>query len=94
MKKLEDLILPDSIQWIDRYDWAPVILKTERTLGGTPVIWSQPLSGGRFVTLMAEEEVTWLDQEDRGGNSGYGRPGRGIVHPDLGIRLLLCHVPA
>ena len=62
MKKLGDLILPDSIQWIDRFDWSPVAMETARTLGGTPVVWSQPLSGGQPITLEATEDVTWLDQ--------------------------------
>ena len=61
MKKLGDLILPDSLQWTDRWDWSPVAMETARTLGGTPVVWSQPLSGGRPVTLEAQEDVTWLD---------------------------------
>ena len=62
MKKLGDLILPESLQWTDRHDWSPVAQETARTLGGTPVIWTQPLSGGRPVTLEATEDVTWLDQ--------------------------------
>ena len=61
MKKIGDLILPDSIQWTDRWDWSPVAMETARTLGGTPVIWSQPLFGGQPVTLEAQEDVTWLD---------------------------------
>ncbi|MBF0422627.1 MAG: hypothetical protein HQL73_06515 [Magnetococcales bacterium] len=62
MKKLGSLILPESLQWADRYDWAPVVMETERSLTGTPVIWSQALSGGRPVTLVAEKSVTWLEQ--------------------------------
>lgn len=60
MKQLGDLILPDSIQWIDRWEWSPVVQETARTLGGTAVFWSQPLSGGRPITLEAEEPVAWL----------------------------------
>lgn len=61
MKKLGDLILPESTQWIDRYEWSPVAMETGRTLVGTSVVWSQALSGGRPVTLVAEDGVTWYD---------------------------------
>ena len=63
MKRLGDLILPDSLQWSDRWEWSPVAQETSRTLGGTVVTWSQTLSGGQPVTLEAEDGVTWLSQE-------------------------------
>ncbi|MBF0171738.1 MAG: hypothetical protein HQK87_11760 [Nitrospinae bacterium] len=62
MKKLGDLILPDSLQWTDRWEWSPVAMETTRTLGGAPVVWSQPLAKGRPITLEAADEVTWLDR--------------------------------
>ena len=60
MKQIGDLILPNSIQWTDRWEWSPVVQETARTLGGTAVFWSQPLSGGRPITLEAEDGTTWL----------------------------------
>ena len=63
MKCLGDLILPNAIQWTDRWEWSPVAQETARTLGGTAVFWSQPLSGGRPITLDAEESVTWLSAQ-------------------------------
>ena len=60
MKQLGDLMLPNSIQWTDRWEWSPVAQETARTLGGTAVFWSQPLSGGRPITLVAEDGTTWL----------------------------------
>ncbi|ABK43850.1 putative transmembrane protein [Magnetococcus marinus MC-1] len=62
MKQLGDLTLPESIQWTDRRAWSPVAMETARTLGGTPVLWSQPLIKGRPITLEAADGVTWLDQ--------------------------------
>ncbi|MEO5349733.1 MAG: hypothetical protein H7836_08815 [Magnetococcus sp. YQC-3] len=41
---------------------SPVAQETARTLGGTAVFWSQPLSGGRPVTLGAQDAVTWLNR--------------------------------
>jgi hypothetical protein len=63
MKKIGDLILPEETQWIDQYEWSPVHMEKAQTLGGTPIIWSQPLSGGQPITLEIQDGVTWLDQD-------------------------------
>ncbi|MBF0309806.1 MAG: hypothetical protein HQL56_09785 [Magnetococcales bacterium] len=63
MKSLSDLILPDSLQWTDQYDWSPVAQEVGRTLGGTLVTWSQGLQKGRPITLEAEDNTTWLTIE-------------------------------
>ena len=60
MKRLGDLFLPDSIQWKNRYEWAPVAQETARTLGGGHVVWNSPLAGGRPIDLEAEGDATWL----------------------------------
>ncbi|MBF0341514.1 MAG: hypothetical protein HQL95_11220 [Magnetococcales bacterium] len=60
MKRLGDLILPDSLQWPNRYAWAPVSQETARTLGGANVVWHSPLIGGRPIDLEAADDVTWL----------------------------------
>ena len=63
MKKLGDLLLPDSLQWSDRYSQPPLTQKVVQTLAGTPVISVYPRMSGWSITLLAEEEVTWLDQQ-------------------------------
>ncbi|MBF0108769.1 MAG: hypothetical protein HQL76_06300 [Magnetococcales bacterium] len=60
MKRLGDLFLPDSIQWKNQYDWAPVAQETGRTLGGSQVVWNVSLVGGRPIDLEASGDVTWL----------------------------------
>ncbi|MBF0126638.1 MAG: hypothetical protein HQM02_05440 [Magnetococcales bacterium] len=60
MKQLGGLILPDSLQWKNRYDWAPVAQETARTLGGGNVVWHSGLTGGRPIDLEAEGDVTWF----------------------------------
>ena len=62
MKRLDGLILPQSIQWTDQWEWSPVAQETARTLGGTGIVWSQPLQGGRPITLEAQDTVTWLSR--------------------------------
>lgn len=61
MKRLDGLLLPQSIQWTDQWEWSPVAQETARTLGGTGVVWAQGLKGGRPITLEAQETVTWLN---------------------------------
>ena len=36
--------------------------ETARTLGGTGIVWTQQLSGGRPITLEAQDTVTWLNR--------------------------------
>ncbi|MBF0631105.1 MAG: hypothetical protein HQL89_08995 [Magnetococcales bacterium] len=63
MKRLGDLDLPDSMEWKNRYDWAPVAQETGRTLGGNLLVWHAQLTGGRPIDLAAEGEVSWLSIE-------------------------------
>ena len=60
MKSLGGLVLPDSLQWTDRWDWTPAAQEVGRTLGGSLVVWSQTLEGGQPITLEAQDDVTWL----------------------------------
>ncbi len=60
MKQLDSILLPDSLQWKNRYDWSPVAQETARTLGGGHIVWNTPLVGGRPIDLAAEDDVTWL----------------------------------
>jgi hypothetical protein len=64
MKQLGDLVLPDSLQWTDQWQWSPVGQETARTLGGTSVSWSQSLTGGQPITLEATDDCTWLTLDD------------------------------
>ncbi|MEO5352698.1 MAG: substrate-binding domain-containing protein [Magnetococcus sp. XQGC-1] len=62
MKKLGDLILPESLSWPDRYTHSWVTQTVVQTLAGTPVVFAAPRPNGWPLTLAAEEDVTWLDQ--------------------------------
>lgn len=66
-RSLGALALPDgdqqgSIDWVDRYEPASVAQSAVRTLGGSPVVFSQALTRGRPITLEAVERVCWLTQ--------------------------------
>jgi hypothetical protein len=60
MKKLGDMLLPDGLQWTDRHDWSPVAQEVARTISGAQVVFCAAITGGRPVTLAAEEGVAWL----------------------------------
>ncbi|MBF0358950.1 MAG: hypothetical protein HQL70_10110 [Magnetococcales bacterium] len=60
MKKLGNLILPDSLQWTDQYSLSPVTQTVAHTLAGTPVVFSRKGSG-LPITLAATGDTTWLD---------------------------------
>lgn len=62
-KTLNGLVLPDQIQWIDEYEYAPVASEIRRTLGGVAVVYSQGLIEARPVTLEARDGVEWLTQQ-------------------------------
>ncbi|MBF0380686.1 MAG: hypothetical protein HQL69_06695 [Magnetococcales bacterium] len=62
MKKLGNLTLPDSIQWIDRYKISPINQTVFHTLAGNPVVFSSKVTG-ISMTLAAEGDTTWLDQD-------------------------------
>ncbi|WP_130471747.1 hypothetical protein [Candidatus Magnetaquicoccus inordinatus] len=61
MKQLGELLLPDSLQWQDRYLYAPVHQTMAHTLAGRPVYFVSALLWAQPITLLAEESVTWLD---------------------------------
>lgn len=63
MKQLGDLILPDSMEWKNRYEWVPVAQESTRTLGGSNVVWNSALVGGRAIDLEAEGDNSWLTIE-------------------------------
>ena len=67
-KSLGGVALPDgtdeygSIEWPDRYDWAPVAQRQARTLGGALVVYEAALTAAQPVTLEAREPVCWLPE--------------------------------
>lgn len=62
MKKLGNTVLPDGLQWQDRYEWTPVAQEVVRTLSGKQVLFCATLTGGQPVTLEAESQVAWIEK--------------------------------
>lgn len=63
-KRLGDLELPASLEWVDRDDWSPVAQDAQPTLGGGLVVFSQRLTAGRPITLEARDRVCWLSRAE------------------------------
>ena len=61
MKRLSDIDLPDSMQWVDKDESNQVMQSVTYTLSGRPVI-RQSARSERPITLLAEDDVTWLDR--------------------------------
>lgn len=56
------ITLPDSLEWVDEFDFSPVTQKTERTIGGSFIIQEASLLYGRPITLEGGEFV-WMDRD-------------------------------
>lgn len=55
-----EIILPSDLTWENEFDWSSVVGSTERTLGGTQVIWTNPIQKGRPIDLVASENKGWI----------------------------------
>lgn len=54
------VILNPQMVWEDRHGSQRVAQSVVTTLGGTPVIYSQTLTAGESITLVAREDRGWL----------------------------------
>lgn len=60
-KQLDSILLPDSLEWPNKYDWSGISRSQRRTLGGGLVVIDQPLQRGQPIELLARDQVTWID---------------------------------
>ena len=60
MIQLDTIVLPDSMVWVDEFEYTAVRQETTRTLGGTLVVASTPLVAGRPITLVANLDHGWI----------------------------------
>jgi hypothetical protein len=57
------VILPDDLEWIDRYEWTQVKEKVEVTLNGNLVIQTATQIKGRPITLKGGADYGWIDRD-------------------------------
>lgn len=54
--------LPDSMQWVDEFDFSPVTQDIQRTIGGGFIVQEGTLSYGQPITLQGGENV-WTTRQ-------------------------------
>ena len=60
MITLGGIELPDDLIWDNEFSWIPVAGASARTLGGTLLSWSNSISKGRPIDLVANESRGWM----------------------------------
>lgn len=55
------ITLPDSLEWVDEFDWSDVKQDKQYTLTGSLIISENSVSKGRPITLVSGDDV-WVDR--------------------------------
>lgn len=55
-----EIILPPDLVWSNEFDWVAITGGVDRTLGGTQIIWTNPIQKGRPIDLVASESRGWM----------------------------------
>lgn len=56
---LDELTLPDDLNWQDEFDWAPVAQTQTPTLSGSILVEENTVPEGRPITLAAGDGFAW-----------------------------------
>lgn len=56
---LDELTLPDDLDWQDEFDWAPVAQTQTPTLSGSIIVEENAVPEGQPITLVAGEDFAW-----------------------------------
>ncbi len=62
MIKLDDLILPDDLVWVDETDWTPVAQSEEYFLAGSLGVQTSVRLSGRPMTLTRRNGEVWASR--------------------------------
>jgi len=58
-----EITLPPDLIWSNEFDWVAVAGGVDRTLGGTQIVWTNPIQKGRPIDLVANESRGWITRE-------------------------------
>ena len=58
-----EITLPPDLIWENEFDWVAIAGGVDRTLGGTQIIWTNPIQKGRPIDLVASETRGWITRE-------------------------------
>jgi len=57
-----DIRLPQDLEWVDEFSWAPVQQTIETTLTGALVIQESTQLRGRPITLQGKDDMGWIQR--------------------------------
>lgn len=57
----DTIVLPESLEWVDEYEWSDVKQDIQATIGGGLVISESVVSAGRPITLVGGDSV-WISK--------------------------------
>lgn len=57
---LDGITLPDTLQWVDEYDWSPIVQSSGYGVTGSLFIQEGTKLKGRTITLTGTEEMGWV----------------------------------
>ncbi len=63
MIKLDDIVLPDELVWVDETDWTPVAQSEEYFLAGSLEVQTSVKRMGRPLTLSRNEGEVWASRQ-------------------------------
>ena len=57
----DTIVLPESLEWVDEYEWSDVKQDIQATIGGNLVISESVVTKGRPIKLIGGDSV-WIDK--------------------------------
>jgi len=57
---LDDIVLPDDLEWTDELTWSPIMQSVEYGATGKPLIQESEMQSGRSITLQGAEDMAWI----------------------------------
>ena len=60
---LDGITLPDTLEWVDEYDWSSVVQSSGYGVTGALFIQEGVKLKGRTITLVGTEDLGWVTRE-------------------------------
>lgn len=60
---LDEIILPDDLEWIDEIGWSPIAQSTARSATGALLIQESEMQYGRPITLQGDVDMAWITRQ-------------------------------
>lgn len=57
---LDDIELPDDLEWVDETSWTPIMQSAEYSATGSLLIQESEKQNGRPITLQGDNDMAWI----------------------------------